>query len=318
MKVLVTGANGFVGRALCRRLAEKGWPVTGATRQPADLGPGVCRVAMPALGPDSDWQGRLEGIDAVVHLAARVHVMKETTDDPALEFDRVNRDGTLALARAARDAGVGHLLFVSTVKVMGEATAAGHPFRDTDPPRPEDDYGRSKLAAEDGLAALCQKGLARATVLRPPLVYGPGVKANFRSLVRLAASGLPLPLAAIANRRSLIHVDNLADAIATALAAEGRDCERFLVSDGEDLSVADLVRRLAAAQGRPARLFPVPPALLRLAGRMAGKTAAVERLVGSLAVDPSGFCRRFGWTPPVSLDQGLAGTVRNCRDKISG
>lgn len=316
MRILVTGANGFVGRAVCRRLQAAGWQVTGAVRRPAELAPGVLPMTMPLLGPDARWQ--VTGFDAIVHLAARVHVMKDTAADPAAEFDRINRDGTLTLARAARDAGVGHVLFVSTVKVMGEETKPGQPFRDSDRPQPTDPYARSKLAAEDGLADLCRNGLARASILRPPLVYGPEVKANFRSLVRLAASGLPLPLAAIANERSLIHVDNLADAIAVVLASKAQGCERFLVSDGEDVSVAELVRRLAAAQGRPARLFPLPPALLRLVGRLSGKAAAVERLIGSLAVDSSGFRHRFVWVPPISLNEGLADTVRNYRQPISG
>ncbi|MTJ83705.1 MAG: SDR family oxidoreductase [Telmatospirillum sp.] len=312
MKVLVTGANGFVGQALCRRLQAGGWQVFGAVRRDVALPPGVTARPVGDIGPDADWTGEdwrlaLSGMTAVVHLAARVHVMRETAADPLAEFRRANRDGTLRLAEAAARHGVGRLLFMSTVKVMGEASGA-HPFRDTDPPTPCDPYAIAKREAEDGLLRL-PDGPA-VTVLRPPLVYGPGVGGNFRSLLRLADRGWPLPLGSIRNRRSLISVDNLADAVASALAGPPVRWEAFLIRDGEDVSTPELFHRVAAALGRPARLLPVPPSWLSLAGKALGKGAAVDRLLGSLAVDDSGFRARFGWQPPQSLDAGLAATAQ--------
>jgi nucleoside-diphosphate-sugar epimerase len=313
MKVVVTGANGFVGRAVCRRLLAEGWTVLGTIRRPVPLVAGTAPRTIGPLGPDTDWDGVLDGVDAVVHLAARVHVMRDRAADPLAEFRRVNRDATLHLARQASRHGVARFLFMSTVKVNGEETAA-KPFDDQDAPAPADPYAISKAEAEAGLADLAAGGGLPVTTIRPPLVYGPGVGGNFARLLRLVAKGWPLPLGAVDNRRSLVFVETLADAVATALARPAAGARSFLVSDGEDVSTAQLICRLATAMGRPSRLVPVPPALLRLAGRLTGKGAAVERLLGSLAVDSTGFRRTFDWAPPVSLTDGLNATAQWYRD----
>jgi nucleoside-diphosphate-sugar epimerase len=309
MKVLVTGANGFVGRAVCHRLLAEGWTVLGTIRRPVPLMAGAIPRTIGPLGPDTDWDSVLSDVDAVVHLAARVHVMRDRAADPLAEFRRINRDATLHLARRASRLGVTRFLFMSTVKVNGEETAA-KPFDDNDPPAPADPYAVSKAEAEAGLAVLAATDGLGVTTIRPPLVYGPGVGGNFAALLRLVAKGWPLPLGAVHNRRSLVFVDTLADAVATALARPAEGARSFLVSDGEDVSTAELISRLAAAMKRPARLLPLSPALLRLAGRLTGKSAAVERLLGSLAVDSTGFRRTFDWTPPVSLADGLDATAR--------
>jgi len=285
--VLVTGATGFVGRALCPALAAAGWTVRAAGR--AETGD---------IGPDTDWSVLVAGVDAVVHLAARVHVMRETAADPAADFDRVNCGATTRLAHAATDAGVRRFVFLSTVKVHGESSE--HALTAADPARPADDYARSKWAAEQALVDVADR-MATVT-LRPPLVYGPGVGGNFRTLMNIVARGLPLPLAGIANRRSLIALDNLVAAIIWSLEAPPG---AYLPCDGEDLSTPALIRRLAAAMDRPARLFAAPACALRLAARLAGRAGAYGRLAGSLTVDGA----LPGWRPPVRVDEALAATA---------
>jgi len=311
MKVLVTGANGFVGTAVCRRLLAEGWQVTGAVRRETALPQGVEPRLVAPLGPGTPWAKALQGIDAIVHLAARVHVMHESAGDAEAQYRAVNTEGTLRLAREAILMGVRHLVFASSVKVNGEATS-GQPFTFEDMPAPTDAYGRSKWRAEQGLAELVHTdggGHFRATIFRPPLVYGPGVGGNFAQMLRAIAKGWPLPLASIDNRRSLIYVENLADAIAVALREQAGATETFLLSDGEDVSTPELIRRLARAMGRPANLWPMPPNILMALGRMAGRGPAVQRLTESLQVRGTAFRQRFGWTPPFTLDQGLAETA---------
>jgi len=310
MKVLVTGANGFVGMAVCRRLMAAGWSVAAAVRGTHPLPTGVETRLVEPLGPKTPWASALVGIDAVVHLAGRAHVMRETVADPAALFRTVNTEGTIRLAREAARVGVRHLLFMSSVKVNGEATH-GTPFTFEDTPAPADAYARSKWEAEQGLASLAGASLEhfRVTIFRAPLVYGPKVRGNFLALLRLVASGWPLPFAAIDNRRSLLFVENLADAVALALRERGGVCETFLLADGEDVSTPDLVRRIARSMGRHARLWSVSPALLERLGRLAGRERAVQRLTGSLQVRGTAFTRRFGWVPPATLDRGLAETA---------
>lgn len=305
MKVLVTGANGFVGGAVCRRLLAEGWQVFGSVRRQVTLPAGVDARPIAGIGPDTSWRDALAGIDAVVHLAARVHVMQESATDPLAEFRRTNTAGTLHLAQQAAAMGIPRFVFMSSVKVNGETTPS-HPFRADDPPAPLDPYGQSKWEAEQGLQGLAPKGPMRTTILRPPLVYGPGVGGNMRTLLNAVARGWPLPVGAIDNRRSLIYVDNLADAVATVLREPAEACETFLLRDGEDISTAELVRRLARLLDRNPRLLPVPPSLLRLAGSLIGKRPAIDRLTGSLTVDDSTIRSRFGWTPPHALNTGLA------------
>lgn len=287
--VLVTGATGFLGRALCPCLAEAGFRVRAAGR--AETGD---------IGPNTDWRKLLApGIDAVIHLAARVHVMRDGAADPLAEFRRVNTAGTAALGRAAAAAGVKRIIFLSTVKVHGDASA--QPLRTGDPENPPDPYAVSKLEAERALAR--HAGDFDVVTLRPPLVYGPGVTGNFRALLRAVDRGWPLPLGGIANRRSLIYVGNLALAVCAALDAPPG---AYLPSDREDLSTPEIVRRLAAAMGRPARLLAVPPGALRAAARLAGRTAALARLCGSLTVDGA----LPGWRPRFSVAEGFADTAR--------
>lgn len=257
------------------------------------------------LGPDADWRPALSGVQAVVHCAARVHIMADTSADPLAEFRRVNVDGTLALARQAAAAGVRRFVLLSSVKVHGEATAPGHPFHADDAPRPEDAYGLSKHEAEQALRHLAAETGLEVVVVRSPLVYGPGVKANFAQLMRAVALGVPLPLGALHNRRSLVGLDNLVDLLRVCLDHPAAANQTFLVSDGEDLSTTELVHRLGRALGRPARLLPVPAPLLRAGAALLGRRAAVDRLCGSLQVDIASTRARLGWTPPVSVDEGL-------------
>ena len=310
MKVLITGANGFVGRAVCRRLAVEGWALRGALRRQTALEPGIEPVHIAEIGPATDWRAALEGVEAVVHLAARVHVMQDKSADPLAAFRLVNRDGSLHLAEAAAAAGVKQFLFVSSVKVNGEATEPGRPFRPDDSVVTKDPYGLSKWEAEQGLAVIAARSDMAVTILRPPLVHGPGVGGNLKSLMAVLRKGIPLPLGLVENQRSLLGVDNLADAIACALKDGGRGCETFLLRDGEDVSTPRLIRMLAAGMGKTARLLPVPPVLLRLAGLLTGKGAAVDRLLGSLQLDDHAFRTRFGWSPPVTLEEGLTAMAR--------
>jgi nucleoside-diphosphate-sugar epimerase len=243
----------------------------------------------------------LRGIDCVVHLAGRAHV----TGDPA-SFRRINTAGTLRLAEAAQRGGVARFVFLSSVKVNGETTTA-RPFRDDDTPQPAGPYGESKWAAEQALAQLAAAGRMEVVILRPPLIYGPGVKANMLALLRLCRRGVPLPFGAIDNRRSLLYLGNLVDAIRRVVEAPAQPgCRTYLLRDGEDLSTATLVRALAAGLGRPARLLPIPPRFLAAALALAGKSAAGERLLGSLTVDDSRFRADFGWRPPYSVEAGIA------------
>jgi UDP-glucose 4-epimerase len=319
MRILVTGANGFVGRHLVTVLVEGGHRVTATVRRAdADLPAGIAEIhAVGDIGPDTDWTGVLEGIDAVIHLAARVHVMREicpgprsgTGPDPLSRFRRVNALGTECLARAAARAGVGHLVYLSSVKVHGETSPSGAPFTETMAPAPEDPYGLSKWEAEQALARIAGDTGLGVTVFRPPLIYGPGVRANFARLVEAVRRGVPLPFGAVQNRRSLVYVGNLADAIAASLSRTEAIGQTFLVSDGPALSTAELVRSIAQAlQCRP-RLLAIPPALLRLAGALTGKRAEIGRLLGNLAVDDSLLRARLGWRPPYGLREGLAATV---------
>lgn len=310
--VLVTGANGFVGRALCERLAREGFTVRAAVRRlepgqefPGNGESGVERVAVGDIGPHTDWAGALRGVDIVIHLAARVHVMRESAPDPAGAYDCVNFLGTGRLARQAAEAGVGRFVFLSTVKVNGEATDDA-PFAETDPAFPQGPYAISKWRAEQALHRIAGETRLKVTVLRIPLVYGPGVGGNFLHLMKWIYRGIPLPLAGIKNRRSLLYLGNLVDALMACAITQRAAGKTFFVSDGEDVSTPELIRRLATALGKNARLFPLPIFLLRFAG----KQQAVSRLAQSLAVNSSAIRRETGWTPPYSMDYGLGETAK--------
>lgn len=300
--VLVTGASGFLGQALVRQLMSEGAVVTAVARsQATTLAPSwIC------LAHYEDVRALLQGHSCVVHLAARVHVMHDTSADPMAEFRAANVDVTLNLARQAAAAGVRRFVFISSVKVNGESTAPGRPFTEADPAHPQDAYGQSKYEAEQGLRLMAAETGMEVVIIRPPLVYGPGVKANFAALMRAVQSGWPLPMGAIThNRRSLVGLDNLVDLIVTCITHPAAANQTFLASDGHDLSTADLVRGLARAAGVPARLLPVPVWALRALSTLLGKGAAVQRLCGSLQLDSSKARNLLGWVPPVSVDEGL-------------
>jgi UDP-N-acetyl-alpha-D-quinovosamine dehydrogenase len=305
--VLVTGASGFVGRALCDTLAASGRRVRRAVRR-LDSAPAGA-VAVGDIGPDTDWSAALEGVDCVVHLAARTHVLRETAPDALAAYRRTNVAGTERLARAAAARGVRRLVYLSSVKVNGERTGE-RPYREEDVPRPEDAYGVSKAEAERALAGIAAETSLPITVLRPPLVYGPGVKGNFLRLMRLVARGAPLPLGAIDNRRSFIYLGNLVDATVQALDAPRAAGKTYLAADGEDLSTPGLVRALASALGVKPRLVPFPLLPLRIAAALAGRGADFARLAGSLQVDNARIRRELDWRPRYTPAQGLAETAR--------
>lgn len=308
--VLVIGANGFVGRRLCAELNRCGHRVRLAVRDPARAaGMDGEIVPMAAFESVDDCSRALAGVDAVVHLAARVHVMRETLGDPLSAFRAINDGVTDKLARAAVAHGVRRFVYVSSVKVNGEATTAA-PYGPDDPPLPADAYGLSKWEAEQSLRTIAEGSALEVTVVRPPLVYGPGVGGNFLRLLRLVARGIPLPFGAVQNRRSMIYNGNLAHALIACAVHPDASGKTYCVSDGEDLSTPELVRRLAVALGTNARLLPVPVGILRLAGALTGRAAEIDRLVGSLRVDSSHICSDLAWSPPFSVEEGIAETAR--------
>lgn len=308
MRVLVTGANGFVGRAVVARLLAQGHGVVAATRRAEAVGaePGVTWQIVGEVDGTTDWTAALAGVDAAVHLVGRTHKAGEdarTWDT----YRAVNVDGTRRLAEQARAAGLRRLVFVSSVKAQAERTH--RPLRETDPPCPEDVYGQTKLAAERALADTLKGSRTGYTVLRPPLVHGPRVPSNLRQLARATLAGWPLPFARVDNRRSLIGVGNLADLVVHALDHPGAVDRTFLASDGVDLSTPDLVRAIAQAGGRRARLLPMPPNWLDAGLRFAGRASLADRLLGSLQVDTTRVRRDLDWLPPVTLEAGLARMV---------
>jgi len=305
--VLVTGANGFIGWALCGVLAASGRRVRKAVRMPVPGLPDA--VVVGDIGPDTDWRTALEGVSGVVHLAARTHVLRETATDPLAAYRKINVSGTERLARSAAAGGIRRLVIVSSVKVSGERTEE-RPFTEDGAPRPEDAYGVSKWEAEQALSRIAAETGLEVVALRPPLVYGPGVKGNFLRLMNLVARGVPLPLGAVDNRRSLIYTGNLAGAIVKALDAPQAAGRTYLVSDGEDVSTPDLVRGLARALGVKPRLLSLPLSALDLGARLAGRRAEFVRLTSSLQVDSSRIQRELGWRPPFTLAQGLELTAK--------
>lgn len=308
MRCLITGGSGFVGRALTSHVLARGYDVRLPLRQPqrADQIVGVETVDIGSLSLENDWTAALRDVDKIVHLAARVHVMNDKSSDPMAEFRRVNVQGTANLARQAAAAGVRRFVFLSSIKVNGEFTEVGYPFTADDVPAPEDPYGVSKHEAEQALRQIAADTGMEVVIIRPPLVYGPGVKANFESMMRWLARGVPLPLAAVTqNRRSLVALDNLVDLIMTCLSHPAAANQTFLVSDREDLSTAELLRRMGAALGHPARLFYVPPSMLKLGARLVNKPGIYQRLCGSLQLDIAKTQRLLDWIPPVSVDEGL-------------
>lgn len=272
--------------------------------------PNIDVVDTGEMGPWTDYAGALQGVSKLVHLAGRVHDMKDAAGDQLSEYRRVNVEGTLNLARQAADAGVQRFVFMSSIKVNGEETQRGKPFRAEDAPAPEDAYGISKREAEDGLMALARKTGMEVVIIRPPLIYGPGVKGNFLTMMRWVEKGLPLPLGAVRNnRRALVALDNLIDLTVTCLEHPAAANQVFLAGDGEDLSTAELLERLGRAMDRPARLLPAPVWALKSGAALLRKQDVARRLCGSLQVDISKARDVLGWTPQISVDEGLRRTV---------
>lgn len=312
-KVLLTGASGFVGRAIQARLSsDRGVELTVVVRhQLAEQQPSVYTQKITGIDGDTDWTSAVAGKAVVIHSAARVHVMNDQTADPLAEFRKVNVAGTLNLARQAAEAGVRRFIFISSIKVNGEGTVPGRPYNADDVPAPVDSYGISKREAEQGLLALAAETGLEVVIIRPVLVYGPGVKANFRSMMSWLNKGVPLPLGAIGNKRSLVALDNLVDLIVTCIDHPAAANQVFLVSDGEDLSTTELLQRMGAALGKSTRLLPVPSAWLDGAARLLGRGAIAQRLCGSLQVDIEKTRRLLDWTPPVSVDESLRKTAHH-------
>lgn len=304
--ILVTGSNGFVGRELCGVLAARNIPFRAAVRK----APGPGQVAVGDLNRSTDWRDALEGCSTVIHLAARVHVMSDTAEDPLTAYREVNVEASLRLARQAVEAGVRRFVFVSSVKVNGESTV-GKPFAASDHPAPCDRYGQSKMEAEAALLSMGRETGLEVVIVRPPLVYGPGVKANFLSLVKLVRMGMPLPFGRADGYRSMVALDNLVDLLIRCATHPNAPGEIFMVSDGQDVNVGDLVRMIGNAMNKKVHLLPVPPGLLRHAAGMLGKTAVTDRLFGSLQVDMRPTMERLQWKPVMSPQQAIDKTVHH-------
>lgn len=310
MRILLTGGTGFVGRAVAARLRAGGLGDPVLAVRAAGRGGGAREVVVGDIDGRTDWSAALDGVDAVVHCAARVHVLRETLSDPLAAFRAVNVEGTRRLAEAARAAGVRRFVLLSSVKVHGEESGT-QPFRADDRPAPADAYALSKWEAEQALAAHCGTDGPQWTVIRPPLVYGPGVGANFLALLRWLRRGVPLPLGALHNRRSLVALDNLADLVATCVVHPAAAYRTLLVRDGEDLSTTELLCRLARALEVPARLLPVPAGVLTRGAAWLGRGDVARRLCGSLQVDDAATRALLGWTAPVGVDAALRATARH-------
>lgn len=305
----MTGATGFVGRVLCEELANNGHSVRAALRTPIDAPAGVKDVVVVGEhGSTTDWSDALHDVECVVHAAARVHMMDDSPANANLYLE-TNVRGTQRLAEASARAGVRRFVYLSSIKVNGEATQR-RPFTAADAPLPLDAYGISKLQAEQAVLGISAATGMSATIIRPPLVYGPGVRANFLRLLSWVYRGIPLPLGAVRNSRSMVNVWNLCDLIRRCLEADAAAAGVLMVSDGEDVSTPQLIHKLADAMDRPARLFSVPVTLLKIGAAVTGKRAEVGRLLGSLQIDSSATCQALNWTPPLSVGEGLARTAR--------
>lgn len=323
MNVLVTGANGFVGTALCKKLISNGATVFGTVRSMSKASELADEVRPVPLDLDdvstlNSFAGRF---DKVVHLAARVHQMKETAADPLEAFRAANTRATANLARWSVSHGVRRFIFVSSIKVNGEgqdSSTAAHAYTEQDAAAPQDSYGVSKWEAELVLQQISKETGLESVILRPTLIYGPNVKANFLRLIHLVKMGLPLPLGGVQNARSLVFLGNLVDAICISLTHKRAAGQTFLVSDGVDLSTPELIRGLSQAMARPALLFPFPPRLLSGIGRLTGKSAPVQRLLGTLRVDSRKIRETLGWQPPYNVSQGLEETVKAYLDQLVG
>lgn len=306
-KLMITGATGFVGRSLVKRLRlENRFCLSLVVRKSISnefADEEVHQVA--SISKNTCWAGVFDTVDTVIHCAARAHIMNDQSADPLSVFREINVDGTLSLASQAAQQGIRRFIFISSIKVNGESTVPGQPFRADGQAAPEDPYGISKLEAEQGLMQLAAETGMDVVIIRPPLVYGPGVKGNFASMIKLVDKGLPLPLGAIHNKRSLVGIDNLVDLIIRCVDHPAAANQVFLAGDDEDLSTTELLRCVAKAMGRPVRLLPVPAGVLQFGATVLNKKAMAQRLLGSLQVDISKTCELLGWKPPYTVEEGL-------------
>jgi len=301
-KILTTGGSGFVGTSLLRALEGHDLVVLGRCKPRVSLLP----FYRFEFNDHSQCEGALQDVDIVIHCAARVHVMDDSSPDPLAAFREVNTFGTLNLARQAAAAGVKRFILLSSIKVNGESTLNGKPFKYDDAPKPEDAYGISKAEAEAGLKQIAADTGMEEVIIRPPPVYGPGVKANFAAMMKLAQKNLPLPLGAIHNKRSLVALDNLVDLIVTCIDHPNAANQTFLVSDDQDISTTELLKLMTRAAGKKPWLVPVPMGWLKLAGKLTGKQAVIDRLCGNLQVDISHTKQTLGWKPPLTVEEGIA------------
>ena len=315
MDILLTGSTGFVGSALLHELQKlSGYSVICAARKKAS------DVVYPSvevgnIDSETDYSEALIGKDVVIHPAARAHIMKDEVADPLAEYQKVNVAGSENLARQAAAAGVKRFIYISSVKVSGESTSGKVPYTESMTAAPEDAYGQSKYEAEEALKKIAEETGMELVIIRPPLVYGPGVKANFLSLLKLSKLSVPLPFGLVNNQRSMIYRENLVDFIIQCIDHPNAANQTFLISDGHDLSLSNLIRTIRKAMNKPAWLLPVPISLFKLAGKLTGKTAVVDRLVGDLQVDSSKAQRLLGWKPPYTVEEGIKATVADFNNR---
>lgn len=304
--ILVTGANGFVGRALCEELVRLGISVKAICRESKNFDLAGCVVIqIPSIDAETDWTASLNKVNTIIHLAARVHVMNDHATNPLEEFLKVNFEGTESLARQAARAGIKRFIYMSSIKVNGEYTIEGGPFSETCAPNPQDYYAISKLKAEQALLAIGEKTGMEVVIVRPPLIYGPGVKANFLNLIKLVDKSLPLPLGDIHNSRSMVYVGNVVSALIACATHRKAANQIYLISDGEDISTPQLIAKISTVLNSRNRTFYFPISLIYFAATLFGKRAAIQRLTQSLIIDSAKIRKELGWQPPFTLIDGL-------------
>ncbi|SCA56207.1 UDP-glucose 4-epimerase [Candidatus Terasakiella magnetica] len=308
-KILVTGATGFVGHCLCKLLIKAGHNVIAPYRsEKSDLD--VNWIKIPSIDAHTNWDKKLEDVDCIIHLAARVHIMNDTCDDPLNEFRKTNVAGTRQLAQAAIQQGVKRFVFLSSIKVNGEETANDKPFTNTDTPNPQDPYGVSKMEAENMLRELESTSSLEVSIIRPPLVYGEGVKANFRSLLKLSSKGLPVPFGCLDNKRSLIHVQNLCDFIILCASHPKVAGNTYLIRDPKDISVKEMYQLMGQEAGKKTLILPFPKIVLKALGKLLGKQAMIQRLTSSLQIDLGPVITELHWKAPLNVKEAFSQTVK--------